>query len=333
MIPKRQNLVHYSLVSHSGILIYTPGLTTHEVRMEELRRHIAELEAENVAEKDWVLKGEVTSRARPQNALLEEDLEFERVTKAVPVVTEDVVQDLEARIKARIVEGRFDDVVRKRPVDDKPFLPSQVLELQDTKSKESLAQIYENEYVASQTGGLADDRDARLQKEHEEIEKQWEAICHKLDALCNAHFTPKQVCTIAFLLSIEYSWGCFQPKATISTVSNASAVSLESPLPMAKAASTVLAPEEVFAPSTSDLRSKSELAPSEKRALRTKERKKRKKQRQSLEKSVDKFAKPKRSKGTKQEKEDALKSLVKSGKGVTVIGKKSQDLKKSNRPK
>ena len=64
-----------------------------------------------------------------------------------------------------------------------------------------------------------------------------------------------------------------------------------------------------------------------------KERKKRKKQRQSLEKSVDKFAKPKSSKGTKQEKEDALKSLVKSGKGVTVIGKKSQDLKKSNRPK
>ena len=141
-----------------------------------------------------MLKGEVNSRARPQNALLEEDLEFELVTKAVPVITDEVVQDLEARIKARIIESHFDDVVRKRPVDDKPFLPSQVFELQDTKSKESLAQIYENEYLASQTGGSADDRDAWLKKEHDEIEKQWESICYKLDALCNAHFTPKQVC-------------------------------------------------------------------------------------------------------------------------------------------
>ncbi|KAL5495224.1 MPP10 [Sanghuangporus weigelae] len=287
------------------------GLSAHEARMEELRKQISELEAENVAEKEWVLKGEVTSRARPQNALLEEDLEFGRVTKAVPVVTEEVVQDVEARIRARIIDGRFDDVVRKRPVDDKPFLPSQAFELQDTKSKESLAQIYENEYIASQTGGSTNDRDARLQKEHEEIEKQWENICYKLDALCNAHFTPKQ------------------PKATISTVSNVSAVSLESPLPTAKAASTVLAPEEVFEPSSSDLRSKSELAPTEKRALRTKERKQRKKQRQVLEKSVDKFARPKGTKSAKKEKDNALKSLVKSGKGVTVIGKKSQELKKS----
>ncbi|OCB84628.1 Mpp10 protein [Sanghuangporus baumii] len=287
------------------------GLSTHEARMEELRRQILELEAENVAEKEWVLKGEVTSRARPQNALLEEDLEFGRVTKAVPVVTEEIVQDLEARIKARIIDGRFDDVIGKRPVDDKAFLPSQVFELQDAKSKESLAQIYENEYIASQSGGSTNDRDARLQKEHEEIEKQWENICYKLDALCNAHFTPKQ------------------PKATISTVSNVSAVSLESPLPTAKAASIILAPEEVFEPGSSELRTKSELTPTEKRALRTKERKKRKKQRQVLEKNVDNFARPKGTKSANKEKDDALKSLVKSGKGVTVIGKKSQELKKS----
>lgn len=161
--------------------------------MQALREQIAELEAENIGKKDWVMTGEVTARARPQNALLEEDLEFERLAKAVPVVTDDVVQDLEAKIKARIVEGRFDDVVRKRAVDDKPFLPSRIFELQDTKSKESLAQIYENEFIASQTGGTTDDRDGKLQKEHEAIEQMWESICYKLDALCNAHFTPKQV--------------------------------------------------------------------------------------------------------------------------------------------
>ncbi|EEB95812.1 hypothetical protein MPER_05161, partial [Moniliophthora perniciosa FA553] len=87
-------------------------MTTHEKRMAALKEQIAELEQENVAQKDWMLMGEAGSRARPQNSLLEEDLEFERVQKPVPVITEEAVQGLEERIKARIREGRFDDVVR-----------------------------------------------------------------------------------------------------------------------------------------------------------------------------------------------------------------------------
>jgi U3 small nucleolar RNA-associated protein MPP10 len=162
--------------------------------MASLREQIASLEAENVGKKDWTLMGEASSRARPQNSLLEEDLEFERVMKSVPVITEETVLGLEEVIKARIMEGRFDDVVRLRPIDDKPFLPSRFFELQDQKSKQSLAQIYEDEYTAAQTGGVAgEDRDGKLKKEHHEIEKLWEGICGKLDALCNAHFVPKQV--------------------------------------------------------------------------------------------------------------------------------------------
>jgi U3 small nucleolar RNA-associated protein MPP10 len=154
------------------------------------------LEAENVSKKHWTLMGEATSRIRPHNSLLEEDLEFERVMKAVPIITEEVVSGLEDRIRERILEGRFDDVVRKRPVDDKPFLPSRFFELQDTKSKHSLAQIYEDEYTAAQTGGVAgEDRDGKLKAEHEEITRTWEAISSKLDALSNAHFTPKAVST------------------------------------------------------------------------------------------------------------------------------------------
>ena len=60
--------------------------------------------------------------------------------------------------------------------------------------KQSLSQIYEDEYNASQDGGApGDDRDGKLQKEHQEIEQLWGKICEKLDGLCNAHFTPKQV--------------------------------------------------------------------------------------------------------------------------------------------
>ncbi|EIN13712.1 Mpp10 protein [Punctularia strigosozonata HHB-11173 SS5] len=286
-------------------------LSTHEKRMEALRAQIAELEAENVGKKDWVLMGEATARSRPQNSLLEEDLDFERVMKAVPVVTESSVQALEDRIKARILDNNFDDVVRRRPVEDKPFLPSRLIELQDKKSKQSLAEIYEEEYVTAASGVAAgDDRDGKLKKEHEEIEKMWDGICYKLDALCNAHFTPKL------------------PKATIETVSNVAAATLESALPTTKATTTMLAPEEVFAPSSSDVRARSELTPAEKRSLHNKQKKAKKQARDALERRVGKVAQmntgSKHPSSVKKQKEEALKSVVKSGKGVTVIGKKSK---------
>lgn len=180
-------------------------LSTHEKRLAALREQIKELETENVAPKDWVLMGEAGSRARPQNSLLEEDLEFERVMKAVPVVTEETVLALEERIKARILESQFDDVVRVRPMDDKPFLPSRFFELKDSKSSQSLAQIYEDEYTAASSGGTAgEDRDGKLKKEHDEIDQLWESICNKLDALCNAHYMPKQVSHFASSFFMEY---------------------------------------------------------------------------------------------------------------------------------
>lgn len=161
--------------------------------MAALKEQIAALEAENVAPKKWAFSGEASARSRPQNSLLEEDLDFERVMKPVPIVTEEVVQEFEEMIKSRILANSYDDVVRRRPLDEKPFLPSKLIHLQDTKSAQSLAEIYEDEYSAAQNGGMAgEDRDGKLKKEHEEIERQWEKICAKLDALCNAHFMPRQ---------------------------------------------------------------------------------------------------------------------------------------------
>jgi U3 small nucleolar RNA-associated protein MPP10 len=118
----------------------------------------------------------------------------------------------------------------------------------------------------------------------------------------------------------------YQPKATISTVSNVSVATLESALPTSKSASTMLAPEEIFAPSSSDLRARSELTPGGKRALRTKQRKTRKRTRDALDKGVDKYAKMKGIRAVKKEKEAALQSIVKNGKGVTVVGKKGKDI-------
>ncbi len=118
-------------------------------------------------------------------------------------------------------------------------------------------------------------------------------------------------------------YGVSQPKAIISTVANVSTTTLESALPTTKSASALLAPEEVFTPAAVDLRSKSEMAPAEKRAARNKERKSRKKTRDLLDSGVDKYAKMK---GVKKQKQAALEGIVKTGKGVTVVGKKTKDI-------
>lgn len=117
----------------------------------------------------------------------------------------------------------------------------------------------------------------------------------------------------------------------MTTVSNVSTATLESALPTSMTTSTLLAPEEVFAPSAGELRARSELTPTEKRSLRTKQRKARKKARDSMDKSVSKFSPKDSGKSIKAQKKDALKSVVKSGKGVTVIGKKSTENKGARR--
>lgn len=87
----------------------------------------------------------------------------------------------------------------------------------------------------------------------------------------------------------------------------------------------MLAPEEILTPSSSNgPQDRSELNPGQKRALRGKERKTRKRTRDQLAKSVDKFSA--KLKSVKRQKDEALKKVVKSGKGVTVVGKRNQDV-------
>lgn len=95
----------------------------------------------------------------------------------------------------------------------------------------------------------------------------------------------------------------------------------------------MLAPEEIFSASGPS-RARSELTPVEKRTQRSKERKQRKRQGDFLEKGVDKFAKAAKSiGGVKKQKQAALDSIVKHGKGVTVVGKQSAATSKRNNKK
>ncbi|KAM0752990.1 Mpp10 protein [Meredithblackwellia eburnea MCA 4105] len=271
-------------------------LTKHERRLMALSSQIAQLEAENVGPKDWATRGEANTRDRPVNSLLEEDLEFERAGKVVPVITEETTKTIEDLIKKRILDNQFDDVVRQRAVDPNAFLPSRFMEIQDTRSGKSLAEIYEEDYTVAREKDagreVVHELDKDLEKKHTEIEDLFEDLSAKLDALSNARFTPKP------------------PKASITTVSNVAAVSMESALPTTTSTSNLLAPEEIFVtdPTNED---RSEFTPSQKKQARQKRRK----ARASMAKSAEKF-----SKGVKGDKERATKQLV-GTKGVTVLGK------------
>jgi U3 small nucleolar RNA-associated protein MPP10 len=90
----------------------------------------------------------------------------------------------------------------------------------------------------------------------------------------------------------------------------------------------MLAPEEIYERSEINPRAKGELSPNQKRAARNKRKKAKKKERDTLEGSVGKFVRTKGVGGVKAQKSAALRSVVKSGKGVTVVGKKQSQSKK-----
>jgi len=236
----------------------------HEQRRAALAKQIAALEAENVATKTWTMAGEARSKERPLDSLLEEDLEFEHIGKVVPVVTEEMTASLEARIKKRILDGDFDDVVRRRAFDPAAYLPSRLLDIAGTRSDKSLADLYADEYSAERQRLDGHDVvhavDAKLEREHAEITRMFDDVCAKLDALSNAHYTPKA------------------PATEIVTVTNVPSIAMESALPttFATASGSALAPEEVHRARQGALPAgKSELAPAERQAERQRRRKKR----------------------------------------------------------
>ncbi|GAA6011699.1 hypothetical protein JCM11491_000721 [Sporobolomyces phaffii] len=292
----------------------TKNLSKYERRLLALSDQIAALEQQNVGPKDWATLGEAQSRDRPTNSLLDEDLEFERMGKSAPVVTEETTKSIEDLIKQRILDNNFDDVERRRAIDPNAFLPSRYLELQDSQSQKSLAEIYAEDYEKSKDKeegrAVTNELDKDLEKKHQEIEDLFEELAGKLDALSNARFTPKA------------------PKATIETVSNVASVSMESALPTTNSASTLLAPEEVYSAAKQLTASdKSTLTPAEKKALRQKERAERKTVHERVERAKD--AKLKK-RGIKGEKERAREQLV-GTKGVTVIGKGGKEEKATNK--
>ncbi|KAK9804045.1 hypothetical protein WJX73_007735 [Symbiochloris irregularis] len=121
------------------------SMTPHERRMARMAERVKTLEEANMSEKAWYLRGEAGSGARPLNSALEVDLDFERAMLPPPQPSTEAMHSLEEMIKQRIADHRFEDPPRVAPVEKEKPRPQ--LELDDSKSKKGLGDIYEADYV------------------------------------------------------------------------------------------------------------------------------------------------------------------------------------------
>jgi U3 small nucleolar RNA-associated protein MPP10 len=141
------------------------------------RKKIELMEQQLLADKPWQLKGEVSARSRPLNSLLFEDVNHEQRIKA-PIITPESTEALEAVIRQRIKDNKFDDPIKKV----KPTKPSgpqaRRVDVSAEKSKVGLAQLYEQELIDKATTS----KPARDGPE-KEVETKIYALFRKLDAL------------------------------------------------------------------------------------------------------------------------------------------------------
>ncbi|KAK0708375.1 Mpp10 protein-domain-containing protein [Lasiosphaeris hirsuta] len=208
-----------------------------ERRQAKIADEIRKFESELVAKRAWTLSGEASAMDRPKNALLEEDLDFEHVGKPVPVITEEVSESIETLIKRRILAQEFDDIIRRRP--DTFGNPNTarrgLVEVEDTKGKKSLAEIYEEEHIKkSNPDAYLSQADEKLQRDEEEIKTMWKDISAKLDALSSWHYKPKPAAP------------------TLTVVADVATVAMEDAQPTTAQGVTggesMIAPQEVYAP-------------------------------------------------------------------------------------
>ncbi|NXH19174.1 MPP10 protein, partial [Bucco capensis] len=270
--------------------------SSFEKRQEKMSKKIKSLEEELLEEKPWQLKGEVTGQKRPENSLLEETVLFDHAVRMAPVITEETTFQLEDIIKQRILDEAWDDVVPKEKPKEEAFEYKKRITLDHEKSKLSLAEIYEQEYMKLHQQKTEEEENP----EHKEIQEMMDSLFLKLDALCNFHFTPKP------------------PVPEVKIVSNLPAISMEEVAPVAVSDAALLAPEEIKEKNKAgDVKTDAEKTPTDKKRERRKKKLRKRMKLREKEKRQKLLEKMKPEQGRLLSKKAAVakvKRLAKEGK-------------------
>ena len=296
--------------------------SSHQKRQAALTAEIRRLEAAAVAKRDWTLSGEARATDRPINSLLEEDLEFERAGKPIPVITQEVSEDIEALIKRRILAREFDEVIRRRPgnlATGAANVGRGRFELDDTKAQQSLAEMYEADHLKTvDPEGYTDKRDEKLKREHAKIEAMWKDVSAKLDALSSWHYKPKP------------------PSASLNIVADVPTISMEDARPAAGGdvgGESMLAPQEIYTAGEgrdkkSEVGTRSGLPVGREEMTRDEKVRRRRREKERIRKAGGVVPGKKEGKGGRQvgkkekERQGVIGDLKKGG--VRVIGKKGE---------
>merc|ERR1712226_735414 len=199
------------------------SLSIHERRMQKYREKIEQIEEQSLAEKPWQLMGEATAAKRPTDSLLAEVLTYDSSARLPPEITTEKTLSLEQILLQRIKDKTFDDVRRKFRPKEMPFEYRKRILLEQDKSKMSLAEVYEQEFLKE----AREEKTEEKNEKHEEIRELMKKVFYRLDMLSHFSLTPQE------------------PSSEMKLVKNAPAVSLEEAVPVALADSAQLAPEEV----------------------------------------------------------------------------------------
>jgi len=258
------------------------------------------IEKDMLNPKPWQLTGEIEGQKRPENSLLEEYLQYDRTTRLPPVITNETTDSIEDLIKQRIRDKVFDDVERKKKTqngDEAQTYKKEII-LEHEKSKMSLAQVYEQEYLKKQTNDKTEKKDER----HESIRQMMQDLFVDLDALSNFRFTPRP------------------PVPEVTVVNNLPAILVEEVVPTTVNDSTLLAPEEVHVRPKGDIKADTERTETDKKHARRLHKHKLK---------LKSKAKPKKSNTEEEAKEEKQNLLKKLGKMKNIRIEKT-DKKRSN---
>lgn len=296
------------------------NMSTHEKQRAKIASEIRKLEAANVAKRDWALSGEAKAVDRPLNSLIEEDLDFERAGKPVPVVTAETSEEIEQLIKRRIIAREFDEVLRRHPdaIGGAGDQRRGRLEVDDTKPQSGLAEVYEQDHLRANDPTYVDQRSKAIKKQHAEIEKLWKDVNYQLDLLSNLHFKPKRI------------------EAEIKIVEDKPRIAMEDARPTGEGVEeqSQLAPQEVYKAgqqrATGEVASKSGLSMSKEEMSREEKKRKRRREKERTKKGKvnqgieptrpSKDGKPKKSKS--EDKQNILEELKRGG--VKVVDKKGE---------